>query len=139
MDARPDLVAHNIETVKRIYKDLRPMAEYDISLEVLKKIKELKPSLTIKSSLMLGLGEKEEEVIKTMQDLRDSQCDILTLGQYLAPSRNHYPVKEFIDIGQFQRYQKLGLNLGFKVVLSAPLVRSSYQAEEVYKTCMMLS
>lgn len=139
LDAQPDLVAHNIETVRGIYKDLRPMANYDISLEVLKKIKELKPALTTKSSLILGLGEKAEEVIKTMQDLRDSQCDILTLGQYLTPSRNHYPVKEFIDIKQFQRYQERGLNLGFKVILSGPLVRSSYQAEEVYKTCMMSS
>jgi lipoic acid synthetase len=80
----------------------------------------------------LGVGEREEEVIYALEDLRSCQCDILTLGQYLAPSKRHYPVKEFISIEQFQRYRRLGLELGFKAVLSGPKVRSSYQAEEVF-------
>jgi lipoic acid synthetase len=139
LDAGPDLVAHNIETISRLYKDLRPAANYQGSLDILKKIKELKPSLISKSSLMLGLGETEEEVKQTLEDLRKSECDILTLGQYLAPSKEHYPVKEFIDMEQFERYREIGLSLGFKAVLSGPLVRSSYRAEEVYKTCMISS
>ncbi len=124
--AQPHLVGHNIETIERLYKDLRPKANYRISLDILKKIKEIQPLFTTKSSIMLGLGETEEEVIKTIQDLLYSGCDILTLGQYLAPSPAHYPVKEFIGIEQFQRYRDIGLGLGFKSVLSGPLVRSSY-------------
>jgi len=133
VDAGPDLVAHNIETVERLYKALRPEANYQLSLQALRKIKEIQPILTTKSSIMLGLGETEGEVIKTMEDLLNSGCDILTLGQYLAPSENHYPVKEFISIAQFQRYRDIGLALGFKAVLSGPLVRSSYRAEQIYK------
>lgn len=129
VEAKPDVVAHNIETVKRLYKDLRPEAGYTLSLDILSRLKELKPELTTKSSLMLGLGETEKEVIETMEDLRDRQCDVLTLGQYLAPSIDHYPVFEFISPEQFQRYQDIGLSLGFKAVLSGPKVRSSYQAE----------
>lgn len=132
IEAKPSLLAHNIETVKRLYKTLRPKADYQTSLDILRKSKEINPLLITKSSLILGLGESEEEVIYTMQDLRYNQCDILTLGQYLAPSPRHYPVKEFISIEQFQRYRRIGLSLGFKAVLSAPKVRSSYQAEEVF-------
>ncbi len=131
--ASPGVVAHNIETVKRLYKDLRPKASYGLSLEVLSNIKKEDVRLTTKSSIMLGLGEREEEVTRTMEDLKYSHCDILTLGQYLAPSKKHYPVKEFIGREQFMRYKGIGLGLGFKAVLSGPLVRSSYQAAEVYK------
>lgn len=133
LDAQPHLVGHNIETIERLYKALRPKANYRISLDILKKIKEIQPLLTTKSYIMLGLGETEEELIKTMQDLLYSGCDILTLGQYLAPSESHYPVKEFIGIEQFERYRDIGLGLGFKSVLAGPLVRSSYCADEVYK------
>lgn len=133
LDAQPHLVGHNIETVERLYKDLRPKANYRLSLDVLKKIKEIRSFLTTKSSIILGLGEAEGEVVKTMEDLLNSGCDILTLGQYLAPSESHYPVKEFIRIEQFERYRDIGLGLGFKSVLSGPKVRSSYQADEVYK------
>ncbi len=132
LNANPSVVAHNMETVRRLYGDLRPMADYQLSLEVLRKIKELRPKMMTKSSIMLGLGETEPEVIGVMEDLRLSRCDCLTLGQYLAPSPGHYPVKEFISIGQFQKYRAIGINLGFKAVLSGPLVRSSYRAEEVY-------
>lgn len=130
--ASPDVVAHNIETVQRLYKDLRPLSDYKLSLNVLSNIKRFCAELTSKSSLILGLGESEAEVINTMEDLLDSGCDILTLGQYLAPSSAHYPVKEFINIEQFEKYRDIGLKLGFKSVLSGPKVRSSYQAEEVY-------
>lgn len=133
LDTGPCVVAHNIETVERLYKDLKPQANYRLSLEVLRNIKEIQPLSTTKSSLMLGLGETEAEIIETIKELKDNRCDILTLGQYLAPSPNHYPVKEFIHPEQFQRYMDLSLDLGFKSVLSGPLVRSSYKAEEVYK------
>lgn len=133
IDAGPCVVGHNIETVKRLYKELKPKSDYRVSLDILNKIKEMNPLLTTKSSLILGLGETEEEVISTMRDLRYAHCDILTLGQYLAPSLDHYPIKEFIGIEQFNRYKDIGTALGFKVVLSGPLVRSSYRAEEAYK------
>jgi len=132
LEAGPDIVGHNLETVKRLYKDLRPEADYALSLKILLKIKEFNPYILTKSSLMLGLGEKENEVYEAMQDLRKSKCDILTLGQYLAPSKQHYPVKEFISLKQFKRYKQMGLSLGFKEVLSAPKVRSSYQADKIY-------
>lgn len=130
--ARPDVLAHNIETVERIYPQIRPQADYRFSLGVLSRAGEIDKSVITKSSLMLGIGEKEIELIQAMQDLRRAQCDILTLGQYLAPSKRHYPVKEFISPRQFARYRSIGLGLGFRSVSSGPLVRSSYQAEQVY-------
>ncbi len=133
LDAGPCVVGHNIETVKRLYRILRPEATYELSLSILKKIKELRPQVFTKSSLMLGLGETEAEVMQVLRDLRRNQCDVLTLGQYLAPSPNHYPIKKFIAPEQFQRYRDLGLILGFKSVLSGPVVRSSYKAAEVYQ------
>ncbi len=133
LGASPDVVSHNIETVEGLYRDLRPQADYQLSLDLLGAIKKISPKTITKSSLMLGLGEKENEVLEAMRDLRQSRCDILTLGQYLAPSAGHYPVKEFISKEQFARYKEKGLNLGFKAVLSGPLVRSSYQADEVFK------
>jgi len=133
LDASPDIAGHNIETVRRLYKDLRPLADYEVSLAVLRKIKELKPGSITKSALMLGLGERDEEVVDTIKDLRDNYCDILVLGQYLAPSPRYYPIKEFIAPEQFQKYQKIGIDMGFKVVLSAPKARSSYQAQKVYQ------
>lgn len=133
INSAPSVIAHNIETVRRLYEELRPDSNYELCLEVLRKIKQIKPFLITKSSLMLGLGETEAEVVNTMDDLRFLGCDILTLGQYLAPSVGHYPVKEFIDAERFQKYRQLGRALGFKAVLSGPLVRSSYQAEEVFR------
>ncbi len=198
LEAEPDVIAHNLETVFRLYSAIRPQADYRLSLEVLSNLKLLRassitpmPALTVnlgaglgenkprdlmavrqlslpgsrateaisktgllrpfragndgcwtaslsrrvftKSSIILGLGEREEEVIATMEDLRKSNCDILTLGQYLAPSDKHYPVYEFISPEQFMKYRSIAISLGFKAVLSAPLVRSSYKAEEVFK------
>jgi len=131
--SQPDVVGHNIETVRRLYRSLRPGANFSRSLEILRRIKELNPSLVTKSSLMLGMGETPAEVIAAMRDLRRVDCDILVLGQYLRPSAQHYPVQEFVTIRQFGEYCRRARQLGFKAVLSAPLARSSYQAQEVYR------
>lgn len=133
ISARPSVLAHNIETVKRLYKTVRPQADYALSLEVLNTAKKINPALPTKSSLMLGMGEEDDEVIEAMRDLRDNRCDILTLGQYLAPSDKHYPVKRFITQEKFDKYAQVGGILGFKAVSSGPLVRSSYQAEKIYR------
>lgn len=137
IQAGPDVIAHNIETVARLYLEVRPLADYYLSLKVLKEIKEISPAVTTKSSILLGMGEREEEIISTMKDLWESNCDILTLGQYLAPSEKHYPVKEFISPGKFRQYKEVAMTLGFKAVISGPLVRSSYQAKEAFQECTM--
>jgi len=133
LDTKPDVIAHNMETVPRLYPHLRPQADYQLSLDILSRIKELSPAMITKSSLMLGLGEDMREVVKVMQDLRAAGCDILTLGQYLVPSLSHYPVKEFIPIEQFQQYAVIAKVLKFKKVFSAPLARSSYDAENLHQ------
>jgi lipoic acid synthetase len=130
--AEPAVIGHNIETVSRLYRYLRPEADYGRSLELLKTLKQLNSAVVTKSSLMLGLSESEDEVIDTMKDLRSSGCDILTLGQYLAPSPDHEPVSEFISPERFLDYRRKALTLGFKSVLSGPLVRSSFEAEQTY-------
>lgn len=131
--AKPDIIGHNLETVPRIYSEVRPQADYNRALNILKNIKELDKEIITKSALLLGLGEEEGEVIQTIKDLVLVKTDILTLGQYLAPSPEHYRVKEFIRIEKFDHYKEMALSLGIKAVLSGPLVRSSYQAEELYK------
>ncbi len=133
VNARPFVLAHNLETIKRLYNKIRPEADYERSLNLLKKAKELSASLITKSSLMLGFGEREEEIIIALQDLRKSGCAIVSLGQYLAPSALHYPVKEFVSPEQFRKYYDIGIKLGFKRVLSGPRVRSSYGAGELSK------
>ncbi len=130
-DSKADVIAHNIETVRRLYPLVRPQADYELSLKVLRKVKEFNPKIYTKSSLMLGMGETEDEVIRSLTDLIDNKCDFVTLGQYLAPSASHYPVQEFIHPDQFERYRSLALNLGFKAVCSAPKSRSSYYAEDL--------
>lgn len=132
ISALPCIVAHNLETVPRLYPEVRPMADYQLSLNVLSKIKQIKRKMITKSSLLLGMGERKEEAIGVMRDLRGVSCDILVLGQYLAPSTEHYPVKEYISVAQFQEYSKMALKLGFKSVLAHPKARTSYQAEEVF-------
>jgi lipoic acid synthetase len=131
LDAHPFVVAHNIETVRRLYYLIRPMADYSRSLMVLKRTKKLRPDILTKSSVMLGLGESRQEVMDTMRDLRENYCDILTIGQYLAPSIRHYPVKKFIPPEDFKEYEPIALAMGFKKVFCGPLVRSSYQAERI--------
>lgn len=128
IDVAPEIVSHNLETVRRLTKQVRIQAKYDRSLEVLFRLK--KGGMRTKSGVMLGLGESEEEVVETMQDLRSVQVDILTLGQYLQPTPKHLPVEEFITPEKFQEYKELGMKMGFKYVESGPLVRSSYHAEK---------
>ena len=128
IDSAPEIVSHNLETVRRLTKQVRIQAKYDRSLEVLFRLK--KGGMRTKSGVMLGLGETEQEVLETMQDLRAVQVDILTLGQYLQPTPKHLPVAEFIEPEKFAYYQKVGLEMGFRFVESGPLVRSSYHAEK---------
>ena len=128
IDVAPEIVSHNLETVRRLTKEVRIQAKYDRSLEVLFRLK--KGGMKTKSGVMLGLGETEEEVIETMEDLRSVNVDILTLGQYLQPTPKHLFVQEFITPEQFQYYKDLGLKMGFKYAESGPLVRSSYRAEK---------
>ena len=127
IDVAPEVVSHNMETVRRLTKKVRIQAKYDRSLETLKYLYE--GGIKTKSGIMLGLGETEEEVLETMHDLLEIGVSILTLGQYLQPSKKHLPVSEFISPSQFEKYKKIGLSLGFQHVESSPLVRSSYHAE----------
>lgn len=127
--ADPEIIAHNLETVPRLYASLRQGADYKRSLEVLRLIKELAEDIYTKSALMLGLGETEEEVLGVMQDLRSVACDFLSLGQYLAPSLAHYPPAEYIAPEKFAYYKEQAQGLGFRHVESAPYARSSYLAK----------
>ncbi len=124
----PEVVSHNMETVKRLTREVRIQAKYERSLGVLKYLKE--NGMRTKSGIMLGLGETEEEVIQTMKDLRNVGLDVITIGQYLQPSKKHLPVKEFITPDQFKKYETLGLEMGFMYVESGALVRSSYKAHK---------
>ena len=128
VQANPEVVSHNLETVERLSREVRVQARYDRSLEVLDYLKKSGIRRT-KSGVMLGLGETEAEILKTMDDLRAVDCDVLTLGQYLQPTKKHLPVADFITPATFERYKEIGLEKGFKFVESGPLVRSSYHAE----------
>jgi len=129
IEVAPEIISHNIETVRRLTREVRIQAKYDRSLEVLKYIKESGQRRT-KSGIMLGLGETENEVIESLQDLKNADVDIVTIGQYLQPSKKHLPVHDFIKPEQFNKYKKIGLELGFKYVESGALVRSSYRAHK---------
>lgn len=129
IEVGPEVVSHNMETVKRLTREVRIQAKYERSLEVLNYLKQSGLPRT-KSGIMVGLGEREDEVIKTMEDLRNVGLDILTIGQYLQPSKKHLPVKEFITPEQFKKYELIGLDLGFRHVESGALVRSSYKAQK---------
>ncbi|MBE3573062.1 MAG: lipoyl synthase [Moorella humiferrea] len=128
--AKPDIFNHNVETVPRLYPEVRPQADYRRSLMVLKKIKDYDPTIYTKSGLMVGLGETADEVLQVMADLRAVGCDILTIGQYLRPSPRHLEIKEFITPETFAWYAEKGREMGFLYVASAPFVRSSYHAAE---------
>jgi lipoic acid synthetase len=128
IDAAPEVVSHNIETVKRLTKKVRIQAKYERSLETLNILSN--SGMRTKSGIMLGLGENEKEVIETIQDLRNVGISILTLGQYLQPTLKHLPVAEYINPKQFQELKEIALQMGFKVIESGPLVRSSYHAEK---------
>ena len=128
IDVAPEIVSHNLETVRRLTKGVRIQAKYDRSLEVLFRLK--KGGMKTKSGLMLGLGETPDEVLESMDDLRSVNVDVLTLGQYLQPTAKHLPIHEFVTPEQFAVYKEEGLKMGFRYVESGPLVRSSYHAEK---------
>lgn len=133
VDAHPDIINHNIETVPTLYKEVRPQADYQRSLDVLENVKRMDRTINTKSGIMLGLGEKEEQVLSVLRDLREVDCDFLTIGQYLAPSAKHHPIVEYIHPDQFKAYEKEAYQMGFLYVASGPLVRSSYMAEQALK------
>ncbi len=133
LDAGPDVLNHNIETVARLYPVARPQADYRQSLTLLKRVADHAGDIGVKSGLMAGLGETEAELMQTFADLRDAGCRMLTIGQYLQPSRSHLPVASFIAPETFEKWRQIGLAMGFAEVASAPFVRSSYQARDLYK------
>lgn len=130
--AGPDVFNHNIETVSRLYPTVRPQADYKKSLNILKTIKQIDPKIITKSGIMLGLGEKEQEVIQVFQDLLMSGCNLLTIGQYLQPTRAHLPVERFVSPEQFQSFRKKAVAMGFDGVAAGPFIRSSYHAKELF-------
>jgi lipoyl synthase len=129
MDARPEILNHNTETVPRLYKTVRPQAKYMRSMELLKRAKAMDPLALTKSGIMVGLGEKWDEILQVMDDLRQHDVDIMTIGQYLQPSRFHLPIAGYYTPEQFELLRQEGLQRGFKWVESGPLVRSSYHAD----------
>jgi len=131
--AGPEIFGHNVETVERLYPSMRPQADYDQSLAVLARVKGRFPRLLTKSGLMVGVGEEEEEVVAALRDLRESGCDIVTIGQYLAPTAHHHPVEAYVTPEQFDAYRVEGEAMGFLAVSSAPFVRSSYNADRVWE------
>ncbi len=139
ISAGPQVINHNVETVPRLYPEVRPGADYNRSVKLLARIKDIGPGTVTKSGLMLGLGEREEEVIEVMKDLREADCDLLTIGQYLRPSPEGHPVARYVSPGEFAGYRDIGRELGFAEVASGPLVRSSYRAAELYDKAKSLS
>lgn len=139
IEAKPHIFNHNIETVPRLYPSVRPRADYRRSLNLLDRVKHYGPGIFTKSGLMVGLGESNEEVLQTLQDLRSVGCDIVTIGQYLQPSRRHLEVHEYVSPETFAEYKAIGESLGFKYVASAPFVRSSFNAREFSELYMMQS
>lgn len=131
--ARPDVFNHNIETVPRLYCVVRPQADYRRSLKVLEFAKKIDPDMITKSGIMLGLGEKEKEVLETFEDLLNVGCNILTIGQYLQPTKQHLPVKRFVPPEEFQKLRDEAIRMGFDEVASGPFVRSSYHAKDLFK------
>jgi lipoic acid synthetase len=135
-DAHPEIYNHNIETIERLHTVVRPQAKYERTLDLLRTVKQLDSSIYTKSGIMLGLGETKDEVVKTLQDLRDTGVDAVTIGQYLRPTMRHLPVNEFIHPDVFSEYEKIGQEMGFAFVASGPFIRSSYNAIEFSKKVM---
>ena len=131
VEAKPDVLAHNIEAVRRVFSRVRPGGNYDVSLKLLKTIKEINPNLPTKSSIILGFDETIEEIKETMEDLRNNDVDFLTLGQYLQPSMRHVKIEKYYTPKEFEELKKIGLEMGFKHVEAGPLVRSSYRADKL--------
>jgi len=132
IESCPDILGHNVETVPALYARVRPEADYRRSIAVLRHIKHVNPDMVTKTGIMVGLGETEEQVFEVMDDILSAHCDILTIGQYLQPSKDHLRVQEYVTPGQFQKYAEVGTEKGIRYVYSAPLVRSSYHAEEAF-------
>jgi len=133
IDAKPEILAHNIETVPRMHRAVRPQATYERSMGVLKQIRDA--GLVSKTGIMVGIGETDAEVVTLLEDIqKKAQTEIITIGQYLQPTRNHLPVERWVHPDQFNEYERIGLSLGFRVVEAGPLVRSSYHAEEQVRT-----
>jgi len=130
MGARPDVLNHNIESVIRVFKKVRPKGDYRLSLELLAKAKDIAPEIPTKSGIIVGMGESHDELLETMSDLRQVGCDLLTIGQYLRPSRKHLPIDRFYSPTEFDELKEAGEAMGFKHVASGPLVRSSYHADQ---------
>lgn len=139
LEAAPNVLNHNMETVKRLYPTVRPQAVYTRSLELLAEVKRITPAMITKSGIMVGLGETTEELEQAFQDLLAARCDILTLGQYLQPSARHLEVERFIPPEEFAELRETALRLGFPAVAADPFVRSSYQAEELYAKAVVSS
>ena len=133
VEARPDVINHNLETVPRLYPKVRPGADYHRSLQLLKRVREFSPDIPTKSGLMVGLGESPEELRQALLELLEVACRILTLGQYLQPSRDHLPVERFLPPEAFEQWREVALEMGFREVASGPFVRSSYRAGELHE------
>lgn len=133
LNANPDVLNHNVETVKELYEAVRPQAVYTRSLEVLTYCKKMRPDIRIKTGFMVGLGEADEQILELMNDIHKTGCDILTIGQYLRPSSEHAPLKRYVTPEQFAEYKRQALKIGFKFVASTPLARSSYKAFEALR------
>lgn len=134
-DAKPDVYGHNIEVIKRLHKAVKkPPSDYDVSIETLKIIKKLDKNMITKSGMMVGVGETFDEVMETLEDLRSADVAVVTLGQYISPSASHYPIVKYVTPEEFAEYRERGLKMGFKEVLSGPLVRSSYKAGETFSS-----
>ncbi|MFO5529194.1 MAG: lipoyl synthase, partial [Cuspidothrix sp.] len=131
LQAKPEVLNHNTETIPRLYRNVRPQGNYQRTLELLQRSRQISPGIYTKSGIMVGLGETATEVRQVMEDLRSVDCDILTIGQYLQPSQKHLQVSDFITPSQFADWQAFGEELGFLQVVSSPLTRSSYHAEQV--------
>jgi len=132
LDANPEVVNHNVETVKEFYKIVRPQGNYERSLKILKSIKEISPKTISKSGFMVGLGETKEQIMNLMEDLYNNNVEILTIGQYLQPSKNHLPVYRYYSEEEFREFEEIGYKIGFKYVFSGVLIRSSFNAQEQF-------
>ena len=133
LDAKPEVLNHNVEMVSRLYHDVRPQARYERSLKVLSDSKKFAPNILTKTGFMLGLGETDDEVYTLMDDIRATGCDILTISQYLQPSPQHWALQRYVTPEEFARFKDIAMEKGFKFVASSPLVRSSYRAAEAFE------
>ncbi len=134
LEERPEILNHNVETIPRLYPGVRPLADYERSLSLLKTSKDDYPDISTKSGLMLGFGESREEVLEVLRDLKEAGCDFLTIGQYLQPRQDRLPVLRFVPPEEFEEYRRAGEGMGFRAVASGPFVRSSFHAAQMYET-----